>query len=104
MQGLRYKDKLKAGQSLEETGAELVVSGEVHRKHQQSPMITLQASGMRDVVVWNPWVEKAKAMADFGDLEYREMICLEAGSVDGEVRLQAEQSWTAEQEIIYLQL
>lgn len=34
-----------------------------------------------DLVLWNPWVEKSKKMADFGDEEYLEMICLEPGNV-----------------------
>ena len=28
-------------------------------------------------MVWNPWIDKSKAMADFGDDEYKEMICAE---------------------------
>jgi glucose-6-phosphate 1-epimerase len=32
-------------------------------------------------VVWNPWVEKASAMSDFGDAEWRQMICIEASNV-----------------------
>jgi glucose-6-phosphate 1-epimerase len=31
------------------------------------------------VVVWNPHVEKAKGMGDFGDEEYHDMICVEPG-------------------------
>lgn len=34
-------------------------------------------------VVWNPFVDKAKAMADFGDDEYHEMICIEPGILSG---------------------
>ena len=30
-------------------------------------------------VVWNPHEQKAKAMSDFGDSEYHEMICVEPG-------------------------
>eukprot|EP00562_Extubocellulus_spinifer_P006418 CAMPEP_0178532262 /NCGR_PEP_ID=MMETSP0696-20121128/33878_1 /TAXON_ID=265572 /ORGANISM="Extubocellulus spinifer, Strain CCMP396" /LENGTH=287 /DNA_ID=CAMNT_0020164243 /DNA_START=28 /DNA_END=891 /DNA_ORIENTATION=+ len=30
-------------------------------------------------VVWNPSVEKAKAMSDFGDEQYKDMICVEPG-------------------------
>ena len=32
-------------------------------------------------VVWNPWVEKAKAFSDFGDAEWRQMVCIEASNV-----------------------
>lgn len=32
-------------------------------------------------VVWNPWVEKAKAMSDFGDAEWPHMICVETSNV-----------------------
>ena len=32
-------------------------------------------------VVWNPWEENAKKMADFGDDEYPYMVCVEAGCV-----------------------
>jgi glucose-6-phosphate 1-epimerase len=32
-------------------------------------------------VVWNPWVEKAKAMSDFGDAEWMQMVCIETSNV-----------------------
>ena len=32
-------------------------------------------------VVWNPWEHKAKEIADFGDEEFPNMICVEAGNV-----------------------
>jgi len=33
-------------------------------------------------VIWNPWIEKAKAMKDFGDLEWPEMVCVETCNVN----------------------
>jgi glucose-6-phosphate 1-epimerase len=32
-------------------------------------------------VVWNPWVQKAHSMADLGDDEWTEMICIETSNV-----------------------
>jgi glucose-6-phosphate 1-epimerase len=33
-------------------------------------------------VVWNPWIAKAKAMADFGDEEWTKMVCIETCNVN----------------------
>lgn len=30
--------------------------------------------------LWNPWIDKAKAMADFGDADWIHMMCVEAGN------------------------
>ncbi len=43
--------------------------------------ITLNPQLFPDTVVWNPWSERSKAIADLGDEEYKNMICVEAGSV-----------------------
>lgn len=32
-------------------------------------------------VVWNPWVQKAHSLSDFGDEEWRQMICIETSNV-----------------------
>jgi glucose-6-phosphate 1-epimerase len=32
-------------------------------------------------VVWNPWVEKTKAMSDLGDDEWKQMLCIETCNV-----------------------
>lgn len=36
--------------------------------------------GAANLVVWNPWVEKAAAMPDFGDEEWTGMVCIEAAN------------------------
>ena len=38
--------------------------------------ITVQKEGLTDAVVWNPWAEKAKGMADFADDEYQALARL----------------------------
>jgi glucose-6-phosphate 1-epimerase len=50
--------------------------------------IDVQASGSRSTVVWNPWIDKARAMSDFGDDEYRRMLCVEtANALDDAVTI-----------------
>lgn len=51
--------------------------------------IALAFTGTRTLVVWNPWIDKARAMADFGDDEYLSMLCLEpANTADNAVTLE----------------
>lgn len=39
---------------------------------------------LNDVVVWNPWAEKAAGIGDFAPKDgYKKMVCVEAGSVRG---------------------
>ena len=53
-----------------------------------------------NLVVWNPWVEKAKAMSDFGDDEYNTMICVEAGYVQNRCILKPYETTVMGQEIV----
>jgi glucose-6-phosphate 1-epimerase len=39
--------------------------------------IVIEKRGSESTVVWNPWIEKARAMADFGDDEWPGMVCVE---------------------------
>lgn len=42
--------------------------------------IEIAKSGSRSTVIWNPWIDKAKRMPDFGDDEYPQMVCVEAAN------------------------
>jgi D-hexose-6-phosphate mutarotase len=46
--------------------------------------ITIAKAGSHSTVVWNPWVEKARRLADFGDEEYHSMVCVETANADGD--------------------
>jgi D-hexose-6-phosphate mutarotase len=43
--------------------------------------IRIEKQGSASTVVWNPWLGKSHRMTDFGDEEYKEMICVESGNV-----------------------
>jgi glucose-6-phosphate 1-epimerase len=42
--------------------------------------IRVEKEGSHATVVWNPWIAKAKAMPDFGDEEWPQMLCIEAAN------------------------
>ncbi len=44
--------------------------------------IHVHKRGSATTVVWNPWMARAKAIADFGDLEWPEMVCVETCNVN----------------------
>jgi hypothetical protein len=44
--------------------------------------ISIRQDGSGVTVVWNPWIDKARAMADFGEEEWTGMVCLEPCIVD----------------------
>ena len=57
--------------------------------------ITIAKSGSNCTVVWNPWIDKAQRMGDFGDDEWARMLCIETCNVaDHAVTLNAGASHT----------
>ena len=44
--------------------------------------------------VWNPWEKKSKAMVDFGDEEYKKMLCVDGAVVEKPVTLKPGEEWT----------
>jgi glucose-6-phosphate 1-epimerase len=44
--------------------------------------IAIRKSGSDTTVIWNPWIDKAKAMPDFGDVEWTQMVCVETCNVN----------------------
>lgn len=57
--------------------------------------LVVAKTGSRTTVVWNPWVEKAQAMADLGDDEWPRMLCIEtANAAENAVTLAPGQSHT----------
>lgn len=68
--------------SLETDRVFLNASGTVEIHDEQlRRKILVEKTGSNSTVVWNPWIAKAKAMPDFDDGEYKQMVCIESGNV-----------------------
>lgn len=50
-------------------------------------------------VVWNPWDKKAKAIPDFGDDEYKHMLCVQSACVEKPITLKPGEEWRGRQEL-----
>jgi len=93
LKGLDYLDKVENFAQKTETADPLKIGSEVDRIYLSSngPLeiadmklrrkIRIEKSGSSSTVVWNPWMAKAQQMPDFGNDEYRRMICVESGNV-----------------------
>ena len=58
-----------------------------------STKITLESDGLPDAVLWNPYINKAASMSDFGDDEWQDMICVESAAIDDPIVVGPESDW-----------
>lgn len=63
------------------------------------PRFSITREGLNTVTVWNPWAENAKKMSDFGDEEYKGMVCVEPGAVKNWQVLEGGDAWEGTQTI-----
>uniref|UniRef100_A0A7I4DWE1 glucose-6-phosphate 1-epimerase n=1 Tax=Physcomitrium patens TaxID=3218 RepID=A0A7I4DWE1_PHYPA len=111
LETLDFLDNLQEKERFTEQGDAITFDSEVDRiylgtptkiaiiDHDKKRTFVLKKEGLPDAVVWNPWEKKAKAMADFGDDEYKHMLCVEAAAVEKAITLKPGEEWKARQEI-----
>ncbi|MGD0090354.1 MAG: D-hexose-6-phosphate mutarotase [Planctomycetota bacterium] len=92
LQGVDFIDKMNQGKLTRQTEETLNLTAETDRVYVDSTQIcvvhdpvwnrTLRIAKKNSwaTVVWNPWIKKAKAMPDFGDDEWPEMLCIETAN------------------------
>ncbi|MBU0714487.1 MAG: D-hexose-6-phosphate mutarotase [Verrucomicrobia bacterium] len=105
LQGTAFEDFLHPGPAVE-TREVITFDRETDRIYVNAPdrvvlddqgnkrKIAIAKSGQNDIVVWNPWIEKSKRLEDFGDDEYRHMVCVETGRMRAPVVLAPGAQWT----------
>jgi glucose-6-phosphate 1-epimerase len=92
LDAVHYLDKTDLGREKVQDGAITIVSETDRVYLDTSNEIELEDQSLRrrirvakenslTTVVWNPWVDKARAFSDFGDDEWQEMVCIETSNV-----------------------
>lgn len=93
LKGVSYLDKVEHFAQKTETAEAIKFASEVDRIYLKTtgaveiedPVLKrrtrIEKSGSASTVVWNPWVAKAQQMHDFGNEEYKQMVCVESGNV-----------------------
>jgi glucose-6-phosphate 1-epimerase len=92
LDAVRYFDKTESNREKTQQG-EIAITSETDRVYLNTigaielhdPIlrreIRVTKENSRTTVVWNPWIEKAHALSDFADDEWRRMICIETSNV-----------------------
>lgn len=98
LKGASYLDKTDNFTRKQEVLEKIVIDREVDRAYLGTTStveihdanlkrkITVEKSNSKSTVVWNPWIERARQMADLGDEDYQKFVCVESGNV-GENRI-----------------
>ncbi|KAK9055260.1 hypothetical protein SSX86_026342 [Deinandra increscens subsp. villosa] len=111
LETLDYLDNLKNRERYTEQGDAITFESEIDKiylstptkiailDHEKKRTFVVRKDGLPDAVVWNPWDKKAKAMADFGDDEYKHMLCVEAAAIEKPITLKPGEEWKGRQEL-----
>ena len=94
LENTSFLDKVDSGRRKQEGPEPIRFTGETDRVYLDTTTtciiedptlarrIAVEKSGSATTVVWNPWIAKAKDMADFGDDEWPAMLCIETTNAD----------------------
>ncbi|SPQ17955.1 99ce5334-8035-44c1-9d3d-6bbe9b6675a3 [Thermothielavioides terrestris] len=113
-----YIDKVDGGARKTQSAAEVTITGETDRVYTPAgdpgagpvtvveagrPVYAVTRDNLSNVVVWNPWADKAQGIADFAPKDgFRNMICIEPGAVGAWQSLEAGDAFEGAQTITLL--
>jgi len=119
LESASYVDKIDGAKTKSEPAEGVVtIAGEVDRVYTPSEerpgeqavsvleggktRFTVTRDNLANVVVWNPWTDKAAGMADFEPKDgFKNMLCIEPGSVSGWQTLEKGDAFEGAQTISY---
>ena len=93
LKGATYHDRIDNSAQKKDHSDALRIASEVDRTYLDTKStvevsdgkfqrkIRVEKEGSASTVVWNPWIAKSQQMPDFGNEEYKQMLCIESGNV-----------------------
>ncbi len=105
LRGVSFLDQLSGDDAIDDADT-VTFAGEVDRVYRAAPspidvvapgrvVARVESLGCSSTVVWNPWIDKSRRMADLGDDEYLRFVCVESGCVGPDaIRLRPGESRT----------
>jgi glucose-6-phosphate 1-epimerase len=98
LEGCRYADTVPVPEREAVQECPVLIEAETDRVYEDTEAATViedaslrrrirvAKEGSRTTVVWNPWIAKSSRMPDFGDTEYRGMLCVETANARADAR------------------
>ena len=92
LEGTTYLDKADGGLRKKQLAAPIRIAKEIDQVHvdttaacsiedpEWARRIVIEKSGSATTVVWNPWIEKTRTLADMAPGDWREMLCVETAN------------------------
>src|SRR5262249_2437150 len=92
LDGVHYLDKPDSNREKTQQG-DIVIASETDRVYLNTThaialedsvlhrRIRVNQENSRTTVVWNPWSDRAKALSDLGEGEWKYMVCIETSNV-----------------------
>jgi glucose-6-phosphate 1-epimerase len=100
LEGTTYLDKTDAFRSKQQPASPIRIAKETDQVHVNtvrtcvieapawSRRIVIEKSGSATTVVWNPWIDKTRSLADMAPQDWRDMLCVEtANAGENAIRL-----------------
>lgn len=110
--GHEYRDAAHGNAIAKDNGPTLHVGDEVDRVYHDvsRPLVLrdgdrslgINTEGFPDVVVWNPWEQRAAALADMAPGDFRHMLCVEAAAARNPVTVGVGEEWWGRQSLVVL--
>ncbi|EGX43591.1 hypothetical protein AOL_s00215g327 [Orbilia oligospora ATCC 24927] len=105
LNSLTYRDKTLGGTEHQESSEVIKITSQTDRVYKSAPdsivvsdsdkpLYTVTKTGLEDVVLWNPYNDGVEKIGDWQPKEgYKNMVCVEAGSVAQWQTLESQSTW-----------